>query len=128
MEWVGYLLTHLTTSLHGKKKRSSKASIMPFHNSSDALNFSRGICHQLRFLSTMGCLVVSLIGFQTGRENEHEKLREDTCQICQPPPPEPCVCGPPYDVLMINQDFLGGEKKVPVNDGKIMRLSLITLC
>lgn len=61
----------------------------------------------------MGRLVVSLIGFQTGWESEHEKLREDTCQTCQSPPPpapEPCVRGPPYDELMINRDFLGGKK------------------
>lgn len=40
------------------EERSSTTSIILFHNSSNMLNFSRGIRHQLRFLSTMGFLVV----------------------------------------------------------------------
>lgn len=52
--WVGYCKACLTI----RRKVFPTTSIMPFHNLSNTLNFSRGIRHQPRFLSTIGYLVV----------------------------------------------------------------------
>lgn len=105
MEWVRI---SCGTFDHGPllEERSSTTSIILFHNSSNMLNFSRGIRHQLRFLSTMGFLVVHWL--VSDRLSSRWEMNIKSCVRI----PVKSVSSPnlvfmaPYNELMINQDFV----------------------
>lgn len=80
MEWVGYRMTHLTMSLY-EEESFSTTSIMPFHNSSNGLDF---FFFQTKDPSSTQIFIDNrlpfspLIGFQMSRAAD-EKMNMKRC-------------------------------------------------